>query len=199
MKKRRSLSALRSQWMIKNGLMRNFKAYTGTHVPNNDPESSIETTPELPQRERKHGVESARMGMMAVALMATSMLLAQNTPTTPSTPATTPHTTTKHPAHTQTTQGWTRFNEGVGRRLDLKSDQLQRLQEVDSSYQERYTALGRSPWSNPGYASLTEQRDTDIMAILTPKQYEQYTATYGRATHSTAPKTTINKAPAEKP
>jgi hypothetical protein len=167
--------------------------YPGIPGPDRDPQTEEESTPELPERERKHGVEAVRAGLMAVALLATSLLFAQNAPAGPNTtpkqtPATTPRTSTQQPVHTQTNKGWTMFNEDVGTRLDLKADQLKRLQDVDRRYQDRYADLGATPWTAPGYAPLTRQRNADIQAILTPEQFKEYTSTYGGQPSGTAPR-----------
>ena len=81
------------------------------------------------------------------------------------------------------------FDNNVGTRLKLQGDQLQRLQDVDGRYKERYTGLGERPWTNSGYAPLTEQRNKDIQGILTPEQYKEWSATYGGTT--TTPHQTV--------
>jgi hypothetical protein len=166
--------------------MERIITYPITPGPESDPPEE-DPTPELPERERKHVVEAARAGMMAVALVAHSFLFAQGTPT--AAPTTTPRSTTQQPATTPANKGWTMFNEDVGRRLELKSDQLQRLQEVDSRYRDRYTALGETPWTNAGYTPLTEQRSREVRSILTPEQYNHWTTMYGSTTPTTPSRT----------
>ena len=137
------------------------------------------TLPAMPERKHKHSVDT-RLGFIAAALMASSILFAQDD--MPKTPPATPQTPTTVPAHqqpyTQQHQGWTKFDNNVGTRLKLQDDQMKRLQEVDGRYKERYTGLGEMPWTNAGYAPLTDQRNNDIKGILTPQQYDQWTRTY---------------------
>ena len=171
--------------------MRSRITYTGNPSPDQDPETEEQTMPDPPQRQRRQVVATTRTGLMAVAVMATSMLFAQSTPATPSTPATTPksmtHSTTQQPRTTQPEKGWTMFNEDMGKSMDLKADQMKRLQAVDSRYKERYSGLGATPWTNAGYAPLTEQRNTEVKSILTPQQYDKWDATYGGKPATTAP------------
>ncbi len=180
--------------------MKSIISYSGTPGPDNDPETEVETSPEVPNRKRT--IVAGRGGLVAVALLATGMLFAQSTPAEPTntptqTPTTTPRTQSPtnaphhdmpHPANTPTNKGWTKFDDNVGTRLNLKDDQLQRLQGVDRNYQERYTGLGETPWTNAGYTPLTEQRNTEIKSILTPEQYTQYNTTYGGQPSGTAPR-----------
>ena len=58
---------------------------------------------------------------------------------------------------------------------------------MERRYQDQYTALGKTPWTNEGYAPLTEKRNTDVKAILTPEQYKQYSTTYGNRSPDKAP------------
>lgn len=173
--------------------MKNIGNYPGAPGPNDDPRRKEENTPDLPQRERKHEVEAGRAGLMAVALMATSMLFAQSTTTTPSTPTngrtakSMSHSTIQEPQTAQPEIGWTMFNDDEATRLNLQGDQLQRLQDVDHRYQDRYTGMGDKPWTNEGYAPLSQQRNDEVRSILTPEQYGQWSSNYSGKTPGTAP------------
>lgn len=79
------------------------------------------------------------------------------------------------------------FNEDVGTRLSLKTEQMQELQDVDMRYRDRYAGLGDKPWTNSGYAPLTQERNTEIRSILSPQQYEQWTKNYERRTLASDP------------
>ncbi len=122
----------------------------------------------------------ARTGLVAVALMTTGMLFAQTTPSTAA-PETNnnAHSSTQQPITMQSPKGWMMFDDNMGSGLDLKSGQLQKLQEVDSRYKDKYVGLGETPWTNPGYEALTQQRNADVKSILTPQQYDKWNATYG--------------------
>jgi hypothetical protein len=71
-------------------------------------------------------------------------------------------------------QGWTMFNQDVGMRLQLEGDQLQRLQNVDAQYADRYRALGNDPWLNDRYPALSNERNASIQQILTPEQFTNW-------------------------
>jgi len=92
-----------------------------------------------------------------------------------SVPNTTPQQTT-----TEQNQGWMMYDDKTGTALELRNDQMQQLRDVDGRYQERYTGLGRTPWTNDGYNTLSESRERDYRGILTPTQYDQWHRTYGR-------------------
>ena len=171
---------------------------SGMPEPKEDPVTEKEVMPDPATRERKREFGSVRTGLMAAALMATSMLFAQTTPTTPATP-TTPSTTTQQPNTAQPNKGWTRFNEDDGRRLELKEDQLQRLQEVDNRYQDRYDGLGKSPATNAGYAPLNDERNDAIRGILSPEQYHKWFTTTGTAPSKPAGMTGTTTPPAPRP
>jgi hypothetical protein len=144
-----------------------------------------ESTPELPEGERTYSADAAHWIFMGIALMCSTALFAQTTPTTPSTPQTS--TAVPQTQQPNSTQGWTLFDSNVGTRLKLKDDQLDQLQEIDGRYRERYTGLGNMPWTNEGYAPLTEQRNKDIRNVLTPDQYNQWIRTYGGNSPDIAP------------
>lgn len=151
-----------------------------TSSPNEEPRKAQGTMPDPSQRERKRELFAARTGLMAVALMATGMLFAQTTPSTPArTTNNTAHSSTQQPITMQSPKGWTMFDDNMGSGLDLKSGQLQKLQEVDGRYKDKYVGLGETPWTNPGYNALTQQRNADVKSILTPQQYDKWNATYG--------------------
>ncbi len=90
-----------------------------------------------------------------------------------------PNVSTPLPNTTQE-QGWLLFDDRTGTAMHLDEEQVQKLRDVDGSYQKRYTALGNTPWTNEGYAALSDSRETDYRTILTPAQFEFWNQTYGR-------------------
>ncbi|MGV9013440.1 MAG: hypothetical protein ACOH13_12675 [Flavobacteriales bacterium] len=182
----------------------------GTPDTDTDTQTEKEATPRMPERPRKHEVEAVRSGFLVTALLAGTMMFAQTTPpppppTAPMQPTTKPATPQKPemppatakpmpgqmPATARPMQqpvpakGWMMFDDKSSADLKLQGDQLQRLQDVDNRYKERYTGMGTTPWTNPEYKMLTEQRNNDVKGILTPEQYKQWSSTHGVAAPGT--------------
>ncbi len=89
-------------------------------------------------------------------------------------PSTAPQQTTR-----EQNQGWMMYDDRAGTALGPRNDQRHQLRDVDGRYQERYTGLGRTPWTNDGYNTLSESRERDYRGILTPTQCYQWHRTHG--------------------
>lgn len=79
----------------------------------------------------------------------------------------------------QSPNGWTMFNDQMGKEYDLNDDQMRRLREVDARYASEYRALGSNPTTNPGYNALTQRRNNDIRGIMSNDVYSRWEKHYG--------------------
>jgi hypothetical protein len=86
-------------------------------------------------------------------------------------------------------QGWTTFNDDMGRELKITPEEMKRLREMDQRYQAEWRNLGTDPMNNPNYRALNDRRNTDIKGILSPESYQNWQSRYGKTPTSTAPGT----------
>lgn len=115
-----------------------------------------------------------RTGIAVLAFSTATWLGAQSTPSSPKAK------TSSTQSATATKQGaWVMFNAEESSRLQLKDEQLQRLQEVDKRYNQSYRDMGDSPWTDPDFPTLNERRNNDVKEILTPEQYDSWNRNNG--------------------
>ncbi len=120
-----------------------------------------------------------------VSLGSVTLAMAQGTPPpTDISPVPPSQPTTTAPTAPQ--QGWMWWDDSRGRDMNIAVDRMKELKDVDQRYRTEYDALGPTPWTNPGYQTLTDRRNQDLRSILTPEQYTEYTRS------STAPATKPN-------
>lgn len=71
-------------------------------------------------------------------------------------------------------QRWAYFNDSLGQVLHLTPDQLGRATQVDLRFRKQYDAMGNTPWTDPRYPSLQDQRNMEVRGILDQDQYKQW-------------------------
>jgi hypothetical protein len=84
----------------------------------------------------------------------------------------------------QAQEGWVMFNDKVGQDLGMQDDQLRKLRDVDAKYHKDYSALGETPWTNPGYRALTDQRNSEVRSILGTELYDRWQMRYSTSAPS---------------
>jgi|GEM_PF-5659771 len=143
------------------------------------PDRPIRTAPETPAETPVREFTGPSGTYRAIWLNTAALALVISMAGSMSAQTTMPNTTTQ-PRTTSQDQGWMMFDDKTGSTLKLKDEQVKQLRAVDGRYQERYKALGGTPWTNDGYNALSDSRDNDYRGVLTPAQYEQWDRTYGR-------------------
>ncbi|HEY0978286.1 MAG TPA: hypothetical protein VGE21_12515 [Flavobacteriales bacterium] len=159
--------------------MKRIITYPGTpRTPDPRPDQQPVPAQAEPKRKPLQQPTFLKSGLFVLALTASALVSAQTTPQQ--------NPTGQQPnTNSLPNQGWTMFNDDVGTRLRLQGDQMQRLQNVDAQYADRYRALGNDPWLNDRYPTLTTSRNKEIQQILTPEQYKSWSSTYGGTTTGT--------------
>lgn len=71
-------------------------------------------------------------------------------------------------------QRWLPFNDSIGQVLRLTPEQLGRATQVDLRLRKQYDAMGNTPWTDPRYPSLQDQRNMEVRGILDQDQYKQW-------------------------
>ena len=139
-------------------------------LPDPTPEEKPQPSPfERPKRRfiqpTFQAPKSVRKIVTAIVLLGTLTTQAQTDPKTTVVPQSFPQTTSR---------GWRTFDDNMGRELNISTDQLQRLREIDTRYQPEYEGLGKDPMSNPDYRSLNDRRNGEIRKVLTPETYDRW-------------------------
>lgn len=70
--------------------------------------------------------------------------------------------------------GWSAFTENDRLGLQLSEDQMAKLKEVDTRFDEKYKAMGIEPWTNEKFPELNSDRNQAVQDILSPEQYQRW-------------------------
>lgn len=87
----------------------------------------------------------------------------------------------------QEPKGWVFFDKKIAQKLGLLPDELQRLRDLDGSFQKEYNALGNDPMTHAGYQNLSDKRALEVRKLLTAEQYDVWDREYNPRAIASAP------------
>ncbi len=85
-----------------------------------------------------------------------------------------PSTSMKDATPAPGSMGWSAFTENDRLTLELSDEQLAKLKEVDTRFDEKYKAMGIEPWTNEKFPELNNDRNQAVQDVLSPQQYQRW-------------------------
>ena len=76
------------------------------------------------------------------------------------------------------------WDDATFKQMKLDEVSMGKLRAIDDRYRADYDRLGSTPWTDPGYQTLSDRRNTDVKGVLTPEQYKQWSSRSSGMTNS---------------